>query len=647
MQFKHPEILYALFLLIIPIIVHLFQLRRFQKVYFTNVKFLKKVELQTRKSSKLKKLLILLTRLLLFASLIFAFSQPYKHSKTSHDLADTYIYLDNSFSMEAKGKNGALLKRAAHDIINSTVGSDNIHLITNNETYLNLSHKNLLSTLLSIDYSSSALDFESVLLKIKTLIGQKKNYNNIFIVSDFQKINFKNKIKLDSLNNYYIIKLKSTNTNNISVDSVWVTSKNYESTTINALIKNFGKSVKNVSISLFNDDVLTGKSSINLKENSNVEVEFKFPNSKIFKGRLQIQDGDLNFDNSFYFLINNIHKVKVTAIGHNNDFLAKIYTKDDFDYLSTTLQNFNYNTINTQNLLVINELEKLSKPLINSIKKFTDNGGHLVIIPSSNLDIISYKDLFSVLALGELKNQVKSSLAISSINFSHPLLKGVFDKEFQNFQFPKVKSYYKTKLINNSSILKFENGVNFIAQIHKKKTNVYWFSSSLSDSNFKNSSLIVPVFYNFGLLSKRPTRLYYTIGHTQHIDVMTQLKDDEVLTLTLKSEEFIPIQNITENKVSIITNDKPVTSGFSEIKKDEKIILNLAFNYERNESNLTSIALKDYFDNSENIYFEDSVSKAFNNNKEKNKTTSLWHLFLLLAFISIVLEIVLLKYLKS
>ena len=54
MQFKHPEILYALLLLLIPIIVHLFQLRRFQKVPFTNVAFLKEISVQTRKSSTIK-----------------------------------------------------------------------------------------------------------------------------------------------------------------------------------------------------------------------------------------------------------------------------------------------------------------------------------------------------------------------------------------------------------------------------------------------------------------------------------------------------------------------------------------------------------------------------------------------------------------
>ena len=81
MQFKHPELLYALFALLIPIIIHLFQLRKFKKEAFTNVAFLKKVTSQTRKSSQIKKWLTLITRLFLLACLIFAFAQPY-FSKT-------------------------------------------------------------------------------------------------------------------------------------------------------------------------------------------------------------------------------------------------------------------------------------------------------------------------------------------------------------------------------------------------------------------------------------------------------------------------------------------------------------------------------------------------------------------------------------
>ena len=120
MQFKNPELLYALFLLLIPIIVHLFQLRKFQKEYFTNVAILKKAQLQTRKSQLIKKWLVLLTRLLLLTAIIIAFAQPYFSKTNSFNTEkETVIYLDNSFSMQAKGNNGPLLKRAIQDIITS------------------------------------------------------------------------------------------------------------------------------------------------------------------------------------------------------------------------------------------------------------------------------------------------------------------------------------------------------------------------------------------------------------------------------------------------------------------------------------------------------------------------------------------------
>ena len=120
MQFKHPELLYALLLLIIPIIIHLFQLRRFQKVEFTNVQFLKDIVTQTRKSSQLKKWLTLLTRMLLLACIVFAFAQPYfSNSDSFNTKSETVIFLDNSFSMQAKGSNGTLLNKAIQDIIES------------------------------------------------------------------------------------------------------------------------------------------------------------------------------------------------------------------------------------------------------------------------------------------------------------------------------------------------------------------------------------------------------------------------------------------------------------------------------------------------------------------------------------------------
>ena len=136
MQFKHPEILWFLFLLAIPILVHLFQLRRFQKQYFTNVRFLKELSMQTRKSSKIKKWLLLAARLLLLACLIIAFAQPFFKAADSENKGnEMVILLDNSYSMQAKGTKGELLKRAVQDLLENTPENQQFSLITNNNAY--------------------------------------------------------------------------------------------------------------------------------------------------------------------------------------------------------------------------------------------------------------------------------------------------------------------------------------------------------------------------------------------------------------------------------------------------------------------------------------------------------------------------------
>ena len=144
MQFKHPELLYFLFVLVIPILVHLFQLRRFKKEYFTNVQFLKELSIQTRKSSKIKKWLLLITRLLLLAALITAFAQPFFKAKESKNSSnEMYIVLDNSYSMQAKGNKGELLKRAIQELLENTPDNQTFSLITNNETYWNTDIKSI------------------------------------------------------------------------------------------------------------------------------------------------------------------------------------------------------------------------------------------------------------------------------------------------------------------------------------------------------------------------------------------------------------------------------------------------------------------------------------------------------------------------
>ena len=59
MQFLNPQFLFAFFALAIPILVHLFNFRRYKKVLFTNVRFLQEIRQDTQNRSRLRNLLIL------------------------------------------------------------------------------------------------------------------------------------------------------------------------------------------------------------------------------------------------------------------------------------------------------------------------------------------------------------------------------------------------------------------------------------------------------------------------------------------------------------------------------------------------------------------------------------------------------------
>ena len=260
MQFKHPELLYALFLLIIPIIIHLFQLRRFQKVDFTNVQFLKNITLQTRKSSQLKKWLTLITRMLLLACAIIAFAQPFlANSDVFNAKSETVIYLDNSFSMQAKSTNGTLLNKAIQDILENVDENEQITLFTNDNTFINTTTKAIKNELIQLKHSPNQLAYEAVILKGKKAFSKDKNsIKNLVLISDFQQNKKSITIEKDSLVNFKLVQLKPESVKNIVVDSVFISKVDIENIELTVNLKNYGDEIETLPVSLYKNALFSG-----------------------------------------------------------------------------------------------------------------------------------------------------------------------------------------------------------------------------------------------------------------------------------------------------------------------------------------------------------------------------------------------------
>lgn len=642
MQFKHPEILYFLFLLVIPILVHLFQLRRFKTEYFTNVRFLKELSIQTRKSSKIKKWLLLATRLLLLACLIIAFAQPFFKAKDSQNSGnEMVIILDNSFSMQAKGSRGELLKRAVQELLENTPENQRFSLVTNTETFWDTDIKSIQKDLQNLQYSATPFQLDFLLTKIET-----KKHNtpkDIFIITDAVNAQSKALEKLNENSPVYYWIPKAENQNNVSIDAVSISGQSETFYEIKVDVNGFGAIENDIPMSVYNGKNLIAKTVVKL-ENNKKSVQFNLP-KKDFHGYVSIEDKSLTYDNTYYFSISKPEKSNVIVIGESqkNEFLSRIYTLDEFNYTSSELNSVDYNAIDKQDAIVLNEIKDIPQALTTTLKAFYEKGGNVVLIPSSesaaqNLNF--FLNNFSGIKFGSLQNQEKQ---ITKIAFSHPLYQTVFEKKTDNFQYPKVSTAFSTSGAI-SPVLSYADQSVFLGSTTNKIGHLYVFSAPINktNSNFQNSPLIVPTFYNMAQNNQKTGISAYTIGENQNLVLDVLLSKDEVVTIANESSDFIPMQQILNNKIKLAFGDYPEQAGNFSVMKNKEILKNISFNHARTESDL-SLINDNLFDNFTSVT---SVKAVFNDIHSTRTGNEVWKYFIIATLLFLLLELLIQKFVK-
>ena len=642
MQFKHPELLYFLFLLLIPILVHLFQLRRFKKEYFSNVQFLKEISIQTRKSSKIKKWLLLATRLLLLAFLILAFAQPFFKSKDSKNANnEMYIVLDNSFSMQAKGQKGELLKRAIQELLEETPENMPFSLITNNETFWNSDIKSLQKDLQNLKYAATTFDLDNAMSKIKS---RKSTFNkDIVVITDavgLKETQTKSIVKSD--NTYFIIP-KAEQKNNVAIDSVFISQNLENFYEIGVKLSAFGDEAKNIPIALYNQNKLIAKTLVNFEEQSKI-INFTIPKAD-FNGYVNIQDKGLDYDNSLFFSISKPEKTNVFAIGETakSGFLSRIYTANEFNFNNFELNVLDYNAIEKQDAIILNELKDIPQALQTTLKSFVEKGGSIVVIPAQDCAVSNLNSLLANFGSVQYLNTINAEKLITKINFSHPIFASVFEKKIDNFQYPNTRNSFVIKN-NSGSILSYEDQSPFITSIQNDLSMVYVFAAAInkSNSNFQNSPLIVPIFYKMAQNNQKSGINALTIGSENPFFIDATLGKDEIIEIKNNDEKFVPTQQILNAKVKMNFNDNPEIAGNFAAYANDKILKNISFNYARTESNLDLVnenAISDF-------KIIDSIGSVFDKIHTDRTDNNVWKIFLFLALLFLITEMLIQKFVK-
>jgi hypothetical protein len=642
MHFKQPEILYFLFLLIVPILVHLFQLRRFKTSFFTNVRFLKELAVQTRKSSKIKKRLLLAIRLLLLTCVILAFAQPFFEAKDSKNAAnEMYIVLDNSFSMQAKGKKGELLKRAVQELLENTPETAQFSLLTNTENFWNTDIKASKNSLQNLKYSATPFELSSIMAKIKAHKSAHKK--DIVIITDAVGLAEKDVKNIDIKEKPYFIIPEAEQKNNVSIDSVFInqTLENFYEIGIN--LSAYGEDFKPISMALYNQKKLIAKTIINF-DSKKKKINFTIP-KEAFHGYVTIEDNGLTYDNKLYFSISKAKKTNVISIGEpeKSNFLSRIYTSAEFNYSNYSISSLDYNSLEKQNTIILNELIEVPQALQTTLKALVSKGGNLVVIPAEKSSIANLNSFLGNFGKIQFKNLENKDKLITKINFDHPLFSGVFENKITNFQYPKTSKSFDISSAY-PAVLSYEDQSVFVTMIQNPVSGITIFSAPINttNSNFQQSPLIVPLFYKMGQNNQKTGVNALTIGNNQPYFVDVLLSKDAILEVRGNDDSFIPIQQILNNKVKLTFNDFPETAGNYGVFDKKEAVENLSFNYKRSESDLSQVNTNVVSD----FKTADTISTIFNTLQTERTDSQIWKWFVIFALLFLALEMAIIKFVK-
>tara|TARA_R110002049_G_scaffold209020_2_gene379586 strand:- start:4012 stop:6027 length:2016 start_codon:yes stop_codon:yes gene_type:complete len=669
MKFVYPEFLYALFALAIPIVIHLFNFRRYKTVYFTNVRFLKSVQEETQSTNKLKHLLVLFSRLLALAFLIFAFAQPIlptsdKDQKVGNSIVG--IYIDNSFSMQSESENGQSLdiaKNKAINILDAFKPDDQFIILTNDfeaKHQRTINKEQFIEELQAVQLSPAVKSISESTARLKDIIFEKNVPNkSIFLISDFQKSTTNlDQLGNDSLVDLQFVPIKTNVATNLYIDSCWFYSPFRQSNSLEQLVVKIvnasDKNYENIPIRLAINGQTKTPGSFNIGPNQTTYDTLTYTNGLkgIQKGEISIKDYPITFDDHFFFTYQLESQLAIASLQENNkeNVLNALFTTDDFIRLSElNIKQINYQELGNKRLVVINEVENYTSGFIQELKKYVDNGGHLMIFPDKS----SSHNQNALLTPFEWQvgKRINTPTKVDYINEESLIYRNVFDELPKNLNLPLATSYYELPS-SGEVIMRFQNRKPFLISKSVEKGRIYLAATSLSkeESNLTEHAIFVPTLYNIALNSQQSNALSYTINENNQVRTTAQITGEKPMSVVGNSIDFIPEQRKVDRELALFIHGQITEAGNYTIKNGEEAIQGVALNYDRKESNLaayseeelTDLLLKSELKNY--TVFTSTNELLTNEIANKNSGIALWKYAILLCLLFLGCEVLLLRF---
>lgn len=663
MSFAYPGFLWALLSLAIPIIIHLFNFRRVQKIFFSNTRLLKQVKEETTKRRRIKNWLILLARLLFLLFLVLAFAQPFLPASEQFSSGkNVVLYIDNSYSMSAPmaDKTRALDAATGYaaEILKTFPQDTRYKLLTNDFAPSSNNYK----TKTEIRDLLSQIRFSNISRTMTEIMKRTEDDGNpdIFVISDFQKSTIGRGQLIDTLKQWRLVPVQSTATNNVLVDSAWFENPYLaggEKNRLNVWVRNDGsQSVDHLSLKLTINNLLAATATLAVPGNGITKTVFDISANvdQYQELKISVQDFPISFDNEFYMAMFPLQRLKIVEVRGTKatPYIERVYgNRSLFDFKSFPVTNVDLPQLEASDLVVFNELPDFDEPIrqliaLGKIKSY-------LIVPAKEIKLSSYQ---SVLSLPIQPTDQKAGLEIkpeervklAAPDFRNPFFENVFEEKSATMEMPFAAIAYQWGS-DPSSILKLRDGSPFLSRTRKGFVLATPLQREFTD--FAQHALFVPVMYKMAALAKQDLQRPYYFLSEQFLSIPSDsISSEEPLRLT-GPKEIIPSQRYVSGKIFIDVPKLTLTPGFFYITTKSDTLGLLAFNLDKDESRMEVMSLpelKKMAVGRKNIsVFEPTSSQAFTNEiKARYLGQPLWKYCLTMALLFILVEILLIRFLK-
>ena len=674
MRFVYPEFLYAFLLLAVPIIIHLFNFKRYKIVYFSSLRFLQKVDEQTKSTQKLKHLLLLALRLLAFSALVLAFVQPYipKNDQVARKQTPVQVfYLDNSFGLSARSTTGNLLsqsKELIRKMVDESPAGTNFLFLTNalsGPEQRIISRNELLDRLDYVDFHPFSNGFVKALNTAKAALDQisYEGLRNYIVISDFLKRTEKEqKLTPDSLGFYYPIQLEAQNTANLFIDSVWFSTPFRMAQMNNEMlvrIRNTNQqAANNVALRFQKNEYKRDLVADNPANGTEIVTSnYSDATTGLKGGFVEVLDDAINFDDTYYFSYEVLNNLNITIVSgeKGKKYPELVYQTDDFFKVQHFAQNqLQIGDLADQNLVLLNGIASFSSGLINTIVQLAEEGKSIAIIPSEEIELNSYNALLKALNLGTISPARDQQFALKYLNFEDPFFQNVFEEQSQNIRLPKITRHYPIQPADNSiSLVSFENNQPFLIKSNSSAPH-YFIGTSLSDDwgNFSRNALFATSLLRIAESSNAGSNLAYTFGDAVSIPIASKERKQPQVEIALDENRFRPplLQRGFQFELFLdkSIDQQLLRAGVYNIYVNDLLNKQLAMNYSREISyfqrlNKDEIAttFKDANVSFQNVQTLEKDIDIFQLSIQQPNT--FWRILLILALSFFLVEMILLK----